>query len=130
MTAPQAASPFDGGDPEGLVYHPDHIQEHASAVLLSKDIANYLEKHYPGGWAWAVSVDPRGGVVNIRSLTCSGDWGIVLKLEWVQRDPVATRRLTIAAGGEILERFGLRPGPYNYQAWQAAPRDITARPKQ
>jgi hypothetical protein len=117
-----AADP--NGDPEGLVYHPDDIVEHGSAVLLSKDIGNYLEKHYPG-WAWAVSADPRGGVFNIRSLKCSGEWGVVLLLEWIQRDPKVAQRYAIAAGGEILERFGIRPGPYSYDAWAAAPRDVS-----
>jgi hypothetical protein len=122
--APRAASPFDGGDPHGMVYDPNQIQEHASAVLLAKDLADHLEKHYPG-WAWAIEADPRGGVVNIRSLKCHGEWGVILKMEWVQREPKAARRLALESGGEILERFGIRPGPYSYEAWVAAPRDIS-----
>lgn len=120
--------PFDGGDPHGMVFHPDDIREHSSAVLLVKDMANQLEKSYPG-WAWAVQPDPRGGVINIFSLRLSGEWGVILKYEWVQRDPVATRRITLAAGAEILERFGMRPGPYSYEVWSNGPKDVAGQPK-
>lgn len=122
--------PDDTGDRErhGMVYVPDGIEEHASAVVLAKDIADYLERAYPG-WLWALGVDSKGGIVTIRSLRLSGEWGYVLKLDWVQHDPVVRRRLVLAAGGEIIERFGLRPGPYRHEMVGMIARDLAGRPK-
>lgn len=114
--------------PEDLVDHPDDIQEHASAVLISKDVADVLDKTYPG-WLWAVSIDPRGGVFNIRSLRLSGEWGYILKLDWIQHDPKVRRRLVLAAAAEVLERFGMRVGPYDYAMWAAGPRDLAGNPR-
>lgn len=114
--------------PEEMVFHPDQIEEHASAVLIAKDVADMLEKEYPG-WLWALSVDPKGGVFNIRSLRLSGEWGCVLKLQWIQDDPKVRRRLVLAGAAEILERFGMRVGPYRYDLWAAGPRDLAGHPK-
>lgn len=128
MTARVHGRKYDGGDPHGIVHSPDELDEHASAVLLAKDIANYLEHTYPG-WAWAVETDPRGGIVNLRALKLSGEWGYILKLAWIQDDPVVRRRLVLKAAGEILERYGMPRAGYSYEAWKAGPRDIAGNPK-
>lgn len=119
---------YDGGDPSGLVFLPSQIEEHASAVLLAKDFADWLEKQYPG-WLWGISVDPRGGVCSLRSMLLSGEWGVMLKLEWVQRDPKVAKKLILNAAGEILERFGMPVGPYDKARFMSGPRDIAGRPK-
>jgi hypothetical protein len=124
VTSPQK---YDGGQPHGLVYRPDDIEEHASAVLLAKDIADYLEKEY-NGWLWAIEVNSKGGTFNIRSLRLSGEWGYVGKLAWVD-DPVARKRIVLAGAGEILERYGMKAGTYNHEAWANGPRDLAGRPK-
>lgn len=112
---------FDGGDPHGLVYNADELQEDATTILLMKDCGDRLEKLYPG-YAWALQPDPRGGILNLRALKLHGTWGYVLKLVDIQHDP--RRRKLIAAAGEILERFHQPRGPYNYEAWKNAPRDL------
>lgn len=108
------------GDPEGIVTGPEQLRGiDASLVILVKDIANLLEKHYPG-WLWAVGPDKRGGVINIRSLRLSGKWGYLIKTKNVQNDP--QRKLAIEAGGHILERFGFKRRGYNLEEWRAAPK--------
>src|SRR5690606_15125334 len=57
---------------------------------------------------------------NIRSLRLSGQWGYVIHTKNIQSDP--TLRLALEAGGEILERFGQKRGPYNYSRWANSPR--------
>lgn len=103
-------------DPEGIVTSPNDLQCRASTVILVKQCADLLERHYPG-WLWAVQPDERGGVINIRSLRLSGLWGYILHTKNIQHDPQL--KLVLKAGGEILERFGQKRGPYDYQRWQA-----------
>lgn len=114
------ASADEFGDPDGTVDHPNDLVCHASLVLLTKDAANLLERHYPGGWAWALNPDEAGGIINIRSLRLSGSHGYTLKLKDIQCDP--NLRAVIRAGGELIERFGYRAGPFNLQHYLAGPR--------
>jgi hypothetical protein len=107
-------------DPEGIIARPEDFSGIPAALVnLVKDIADKLEKLYPG-WMWAVQPDHRGGVINIFSWRCSGQWGYRLHTKRVQNDP--TRRDAMEAGGEILERFGFRRTAYSRQDWQAAKR--------
>jgi hypothetical protein len=117
------------GDRErhGVVFHPDNIEEHASAVLLAKDIADYLERQYQG-WLWALGVDSRGGVVTIRSMRLSSEWGYVIKLDLIQHDPKVRQRLVLKAAGEILERYGCRAGAYDREQFARIRRDLAGRP--
>lgn len=106
---------------DGIVTDSRELQCKASTVILVKNIADYLERHYPG-WLWAVRPNEHGGVVTIYSLRLSGKWGYLLHLKTVQQDP--RMDCVIRAGGEVLERFKMRRGPYDYQRWQAAQRTI------
>jgi hypothetical protein len=106
------------GDPEGVVSRWDELKGvDASLLILVKDIASTLEKHYPG-WLWAVQPDKRGGIINIRSLMLSGRWGWCIKTGNIQNDP--QRKLAVEAGGNILERFGFKRRGYNVDEWRAA----------
>lgn len=115
---------FDGGDPDGMVYRSSQLTEDASTEILCKDAADLLETHYPGH-VWMIGPDPRGGIFTIRAGTCSGEWGYILKLDDIQWSPNGFKKAILKAGGEILERFGLRVGAYDYQNWLGAPRDAT-----
>jgi hypothetical protein len=111
-------------DPEGIVARPDDLLDIPAALInLVKDIADKLEKLYPG-WSWAVQPDHRGGVINIFSWRLSGKYGYRLHTRRVQDDP--TRKAAMEAGGEILERFGFRRGSYSSQSWMAAERYMGA----
>lgn len=104
--------------PEGYVTTADELKCPASLVLLVKNIADTLERHYPG-WLWAVRPDHLGGVIDIFSMRLSGQWGYRVLTKNIQND--ASLRLALIAGGEILERFGQRRGPYSYSRWAAQP---------
>lgn len=108
-------------DPDGIVTTASQLQARASTVLLVKDIADKLERLYPG-WLWAVQPDERGGVINIFSMRLSMRWGYRLHTKNVQQDP--HRRDAMRAGGEILDRFGMPRGRYDRSKWQAAKRYI------
>jgi hypothetical protein len=110
-------------DPHGTVYSPDHLKETASMIVLVKEIAAQLMKHYPG-WRWAIQPDPRGGVVSIFNHDLSGEWGMILKLEWLQASPSSCKQHVLAAGAELLERYSLPAGAYNHERWLNAPRDV------
>ncbi|MGH2902195.1 MAG: hypothetical protein ACRDK7_01160, partial [Solirubrobacteraceae bacterium] len=115
------ASVDPNGDPEGIVDAPSELTCHASLVLLTKNAADLLEKHYPG-WAWLLSPDEAGGVLNILALKLSGSWGYTLKLKDIQNDPQMRRVLKV--GGELIERFGYRAGPFNAEAYRRGPRHL------
>ena len=66
-----------------------------------------LHKHYPG-YAWGVNVSSETGMVQVRNLTLSGEWGFNIKLITINSDP--SLKLLVNAGGEILERYKVRRG--------------------
>lgn len=75
----------------------------ATEMLQSKNIAEYLHKHYPGH-LWAVQVFE--GIVTIKNLALSGSEGYILHQDKMDNDG----KDVIRAGGEILERFRLNRG--------------------
>ena len=74
--------------------------------VLAKNVAETLEKNYPG-WFWAVNV--MDGVVTVKSLRLSGNWGFVIHADKIDND----YRIVVMAGGEILERFRQKRGKFN-----------------
>jgi len=73
---------------------------------LAKNVAEHLEKKYPG-WLWAVHV--MDGVVGVKSMRLSGNWGFIL-----HEDKIDKHYKTVTnAGGEILERFRQQRGTFN-----------------
>ena len=74
--------------------------------VLAKNVAETLEKKYPG-WFWAVNV--MDGVVTVKSLRLSGNWGFVIHADKIDND----YRIVVMAGGEILERFRQKSGKFN-----------------
>ena len=73
---------------------------------LAKNVAETLEKKYPG-WFWAVNV--MDGVVTVKSLRLSGNWGFVIHADKIDND----YKMVVMAGGEILERFKQQRGKFN-----------------
>jgi len=115
-----------GGDPEGVVDHPDLLDKHypASAVILCKDIADQLSQEFPG-WAWAVQPDPKGGIINIWNLHCHNELGYTIHGDLLDNAKVRKREVR-KAGGEILERFRM-PSRLDRERVAEAPRDARGR---
>jgi hypothetical protein len=73
---------------------------------LAKNVAEKLEEKYPG-WLWAVHV--MDGVVGVKSLRLSGQWGFILHADKIDND----YKVVVNAGGEILERYRQHRGKFN-----------------
>jgi len=82
---------------------PGHAVERQD-VVLAKNAADLLEKHYPG-YLWAVHVDSEGGVMNVKNHRISYKYGFRLMLKDVYQDPGL--KCVVRAGGEMLERARL-----------------------
>jgi len=78
----------------------------SSDYTTAKNVAEHLEKKYPG-WLWAVNT--MDGIVTVKSMRLSGNWGFVLHEDKIDND---YRAVTIA-GGEILERYRQHRGEFN-----------------
>ena len=74
--------------------------------MMAKNVAEMLEKKYPG-WLWAVSVDK--GLVTVKSMMLSGNWGFILHENKIDND----LKSVVKAGGEILERYNQHRGNFN-----------------
>lgn len=118
--APGKKDPY--GDAEGVVLRPDQLNKHnhASTVILCKDIADLLTKLYPG-WAWAVQPDERGKVINIFNLNLHTEYGYTIRMMDIMNDP--RRQAAIAGGSEILKRFRM-PNAMDRARLSEAPRDM------
>lgn len=80
--------------------------------VLAKNVADTLNKHYPGH-LWAVRIE--NSVVHVFNLALSGRWGFVLHKAKI--DP--EMKVVMRAGGEILERYRVSRGrmrPDEYSA--------------
>jgi hypothetical protein len=91
-------------------------------LAIAKFVWETLMKHYAGYW-WAVSIN--GGMVQVRNLSLSGDWGFNIHLVKVQED--VSGKLIIAAGGEILERFRVNRGMIKHDEIEVLPIDFAGR---
>ncbi len=73
-------------------------------VSLHNNIIKALRSAYPK-WAdyWHITIDTRGGIVQVRNLKLSGDFGFVLHITKI--DPEMKRVREMA--GELFERFNV-----------------------
>ena len=81
--------------------------EEAQDMTMAKDIAETLFEKYPG-YMWAVSV--KSGVAVIKCLNISSLYGFVLKYSDIKGDAVYRKKEVVRAGGELLERAGMKRG--------------------
>lgn len=105
------------------VSNADDLDNRATTIVLCKNIGDTLERHYPG-WLWAIQPDETGGILAIRALRLSGEWGYVFRLADLQGDSKVVAADVMRAGGEILERFGVPRGTYRYEDWARTTKDI------
>jgi hypothetical protein len=91
----------------------------ANDYVLAKNAAETLHQHYPGH-LWAVSVNQRARMLDIRNLALSGAWGFRIPLATIFSG-TQLDRLVMRAGGELLERYRVQRGAANVEALQALP---------
>ncbi len=91
----------------------------ANDLLLAKQIADVLMRHYPGH-AWMVNVDGKQGVANIKNGLMSGLYGYRLLLPQLISATDLDHRV-MKAGGEILERFNTPRGRFDGEQWAGLP---------
>lgn len=72
-------------------------------------VGETLHRHYPGH-LWTVWADSLAGVVVIRHAGLSSKKGYVIKMIDMVSDPSMSK--VIKAGGEILERYGVKRGQF------------------
>ena len=95
----------------------------ADDYLTSRTIAEALTAAYPG-YLWAVHAQRRQGVARIRSMMLPANFGWTLHLHPTATASELTRK-AVAGAGEILERYRMRRGAIDWDAYDAAPRDGT-----
>jgi hypothetical protein len=103
------------------IIDPRQLKVDGSLAILAKTCGEALEKRYPG-WLWTINPDQEGGVIYIYSLRLSGEWGYTIKIADIQNDPQAKE--AIMAGGEILERYNIRRGPYKRDLLKGKIKDL------
>jgi len=87
---------------------------------LAKNVAEKLEEKYPG-WLWAVHV--MDGVVGVKSMRLSGQWGFILHADKIDND----YKSVVNAGGEILERYRQNRGKFNQTKYEDLEMDHSGR---
>lgn len=75
-----------------------------TVVALHNNIIKALRKAYPQ-WAdyWNIVIDTRGGIVQVRNLALSGDFGFVLHITKIDPEMKKVREMA----GELFERFNV-----------------------
>ncbi len=98
------------GEPEGLVYKPDHLLIEASFASFVTNGAIVLEANYPG-WQWLLQPGQFAGMVNVFSAILGTKWGYQINVPREIRN-TDQRAVWLRAGGELLERFGCPRGGF------------------
>lgn len=101
------------------------MHRHANDMNMAKTLSEALNKHYPGH-LWGVNVEGRTGLITIRNLYLSGQWGYVLKIGDVYSIS-ALERDAVRAGGEILERFAMSRAQFKADLYASKPVDVAGR---
>lgn len=91
---------------------------------LAKRLTDVLMQHYPG-YMWGVHASSEHGMVSIRNFSLSGEWGYMLHIARVFED--VEDKLTIQAGGEILERFRAHRGAMRQEEIDGLQHDFMGR---
>lgn len=94
---------------------------------IAQEVAECLNKHYQGH-AWAVNANVETGLVSVYNLNLSGRWGFVLKMDDLANDP--SMKITIRAGGELLERYNISRGSMKQHEMDNVQYDFKGEAKQ
>lgn len=78
-----------------------------ASYKLATDLIARLDQAYPAfAGVWRVSVNEKGGVIEVTNLALSGKMGFLMHIQ--NLDPEG--RKVVRAGGELLERYRIRRG--------------------
>lgn len=94
-------------------------------IALAKQIAEDLMAFYPG-YLWAVHVNSHQGILDIKNLNLSGNYGMRRKLG-KDYSSSSLRKDVMRWGGEILERYRMDRGKMNNDKWASLPMDFAGR---
>ncbi len=97
---------------------------YALEVKIAGDILHKLEKHYPGH-KWGACVDIKNGIATIRNADLSNEYGYLLHLADLDTD----LHCVMLAGGEFLERYGVKRGEHDKNETNNLVRDISGEAK-
>lgn len=111
-------------EPEGEIDNPNDFKNHSSLVNVAKIGMKLLHTHYPD-WPWGLQINEFGRVIHIFNLALHDTWGYTIRADEVEH--LRTLRMFIRAGGEILERFGLRAGRFDLSTYAAVKKDPRGR---
>ena len=75
---------------------------------LAACLAALLDKHYPSHF-WNVDVNSVQGFINVKNFYLSGKWGFRIDMALIYSIS-QLEKVVVMAGGELLERYGLRRG--------------------
>lgn len=92
----------------------DQLGIPAADAALAVAMYTKLEEHYPGH-NWRTSADHKQGIASVHlqyldRLGKNARYGVLIKIGRLNSDP--DLRSVVKAGGELLERFGLRRDTY------------------
>lgn len=102
-----------------------NVHDHLADVILAKNAAETLVRHYPYPHMWAVNVE--GGMMNIRHLLLSPLWGFRIRRPDLMTASELYREV-MRAGGECLERFHLRRGRFDEAQYAGLQTNIAGDP--
>jgi hypothetical protein len=103
----------------------DNPDIRANDLILAKEMADTLNRHYPGH-LWAVHVQGEQGMADVRNMSLSGEYGYRLRLVANYSMSEFLKRV-VKAGGEILERFNLSRTAHRVEQVHDVPRDFSGR---
>ena len=83
------------------------IKTHLAEHQICRSVGAHLERLYPG-WRWWVECRVEAGVVYVKNLDLSGEYGFVIHLARLAQDPEL--KTVMRAGGEVLERYNQHRG--------------------
>lgn len=101
----------------------DNPQGRINDILMAKNMAELLHRHYPGH-LWAVSCD--GKFADVRNMMLSGNWGWRVKVSGLSSGSDFDKKI-VRAGGELLERYRLTRGKFNEDHVATLPTDFAGR---
>jgi hypothetical protein len=87
---------------------PDDLHQSKADRRWQDAVEHLLEAKYPG-WSWHVVIRSDQGIVSVKCLEISRNYGVVIKLGNTDT-PAEWRRAILHAGGELLERSNQRRG--------------------